>query len=128
MNIPADLKFAKSDEWIKIDKETGTIGISDYAQNSLSDIVYVELPDVGANLSKGEMFGSIESVKAASDLYMPVSGSVIAVNDKLSNSPEIVNKEPYGEGWMIKIKIKDSHESDQLMDATVYKKYCEERE
>lgn len=128
MNIPKNLKYAKSDEWIKVEAETGTVGISDFAQNSLSDIVYVELPDVGENFKQGENFGSIESVKAASDLYMPVSGEVIEVNEGLADTPELVNSDPYGKAWLLKIKVKDAAELNKLMDADAYAKYCEERE
>jgi glycine cleavage system H protein len=128
MNILDGLKYAKSDEWIKVEGGTGTIGISDFAQDSLSDIVYVELPDVGSVIAKGEMFGSIESVKAASDLYLPVSGEVIEVNESLSSTPEIVNSDPFGKAWMLKIKISDTKELDGLMDADAYRKFCEERE
>jgi len=128
MNIPKNLKYAKSDEWIKVEAEIGTVGISDFAQNSLSDIVYVELPDVGENFKQGENFGSIESVKAASDLYMPVSGEVIEVNAGLADTPELVNSDPYGKAWLLKIKVKDAAELNKLMDADAYAKYCEERE
>jgi glycine cleavage system H protein len=128
MNIPKNLKYAKSDEWIKIEAETGVVGITDFAQNSLSDIVYVELPDVGETFKQGENFGSIESVKAASDLYMPVSGEVIEVNDGLADTPELVNSDPYGKAWLLKVKVKDAAELNNLMDADAYTKYCEERE
>ncbi len=128
MNIPKNLKYAKSDEWIKVEGETGVVGISDFAQNSLSDIVYVELPDVGESFTQGENFGSIESVKAASDLYMPVAGVVSEVNTGLSDTPELVNSDPYGKAWLLKIKIKDAAELNKLMDADAYTKYCEERE
>lgn len=128
MNVPTNLKYAKSDEWISVDGDSGTIGISDFAQNSLSDIVYVELPDVGASIAQGENFGSIESVKAASDLYMPVSGEIIEVNEGLADTPELVNSDPYGKAWLIKIKIKDPGELSKLMDAEAYTKYCAERE
>jgi glycine cleavage system H protein len=128
MNIPKNLKYTKSDEWISIEGDTGTIGISDFAQNSLSDIVYVELPDVGDSFAQGENFGSIESVKAASDLYLPVSGEIIEVNEGLADTPELVNSDPYGKAWLIKIKIKDAGESNKLMDSEAYTKYCAERE
>jgi glycine cleavage system H protein len=125
MNIPTDLKYAKSDEWIR--PTTGEVGLTDYAQGHLSDIVYVELPEVGASVTQGESFGSIESVKAASDLNSPASGTIAAVNDALSDAPEVVNSDPYGKGWVIKVDVSNAGELDSLMDAAAYEKYCEER-
>ena len=128
MNIPKDLKYTKNDEWIKVEGKTGLIGVSDFAQNSLSDVVYVELPDAGDVFNKGETFGVVESVKAASDIYMPVSGEVIEVNEVLTQQYELVNKDPYGKAWMIKINIKEPSELDGLMDAAAYEAYCMERQ
>jgi len=125
---PEDLKYAKSDEWIRVAGDTGTIGVSDYAQDQLSDIVYVELPSVGDSLAKGDSFGAIESVKAASDLTMSVSGEVVEVNAALEDTPEMVNSDPYGSAWMIKVRISDLTELDDLMDAAAYARFCEERE
>lgn len=119
-NVPTDLKYAKNDEWIRVNGDEGTIGVSDYAQDQLSDIVYIELPEVDIELKTGESFGTIESVKAASDLYAPVSGTVIAINESLPDTPEIVNDDPYGKAWMIKIRISDAAELDELMDAEAY--------
>src|ERR1022692_2655784 len=105
-NVPADLRYAKSHEWLKVAGDgTATVGISDYAQNSLGDITYVQMPKVGAILKAGETFGVVESVKAASDLYAPVAGTVVATNPALETAPETVNKSPYGDGWMMKLKL-----------------------
>ncbi len=125
MNIPTDLKYTKSDEWIR--PGTGEIGLTDYAQGHLSDIVYVELPEVGASVAQGASFGSIESVKAASDLNSPASGTVAAVNDDLTSAPEAVNSDPYGKGWIIKVTVSDAGELAGLMDAAAYQAYCTER-
>jgi len=125
MNIPADLKYTKSDEWIR--PGTGEVGLTDYAQGHLSDIVYVELPEVGASVTQGASFGSIESVKAASDLNSPATGTVAAVNDDLSSAPEAVNSDPYGKGWIIKVDAANAGELASLMDAKAYEAYCAER-
>ncbi|MBM4422651.1 MAG: glycine cleavage system protein GcvH [Chloroflexi bacterium] len=127
MNIPADLKYTKSDEWVRVDGDTATAGISDYAQTQLSDIVFVELQSAGTSLKQGESFGSVESVKAASEMNMPLSGEIIETNAALSDSPELVNQDPYGNAWMIKFGIADSAELAGLMDAAAYQKYCDER-
>ena len=124
MNVPSDLKYAKSDEWVRVEGETATVGISDYAQNALSDIVYVDLPQVGAAFGAGQSFGSVESVKAQSDVYLPVAGVVTAVNDTLSQSPELVNSEPFGGGWLVKIKVSDAAALAGLMDAAAYEAFC----
>lgn len=122
-NIPADLRYAKSHEWLKPESDgTVTIGITDYAQNSLGDITYVQLPKVGATLKAGETFGVVESVKAASDLYAPVAGTVVATNGALDSAPETVNRAPYAEGWMLKLKPADAAAADALMDAGAYGK------
>ena len=120
-NIPADLRYAKSHEWVRTESDGSvTIGITDYAQNSLGDITYVQLPKVGAALKAGETFGVVESVKAASDLYAPVSGTVVGVNSALEGAPETVNRAPYGDGWMLKLKPADAAGAAALLDATAY--------
>lgn len=121
MNIPADLKYTQDHEWIKIDGDIATVGITDFAQGELGDIVYVEIETEGEELDKEEVFGSVEAVKTVSDLFMPVSGEITEFNEALEASPETVNEDPYGEGWMIKIKMSDTSELDGLMDADAYK-------
>lgn len=126
-NIPADLKYTKEHEWLKLQgNDSAKIGITDYAQNSLGDIVFVELPELDRKLEKGEAFGVIESVKAASDLYSPVSGVVTAVNGKLNDNPETVNKDPYGEGWMV--EIRPENDNGELMDQAAYKEFIQQLE
>ena len=127
MNIPSDLKYTKSDEWVRVEGGTATAGLTDYAQTQLSDIVFVELPSVGTTLKQSESFASVESVKAASDVYLPVGGEITAVNETLADSPELVNQDPYGKAWMVKFKVADMGELGGLMDAAAYEKYCEER-
>ncbi len=122
MNIPDNLKYTKGHEWIRVEGDEAFVGISDYAQGELGDIVFIEVETVGETLDKGEAFGTIEAVKTVSDVYMPVSGEVLEVNPALENTPELVNKDPYGEGWMIRISVKDPSELDDLMDAEAYKK------
>jgi glycine cleavage system H protein len=126
MNYPSDLKYTKEDEWLKTEGETGIVGITDYAQNALGDIVFVELPKVGTEVVAGKPFGTVESVKAVSELFAPVSGTVTAVNDELATAPENVNKDPYA-AWMIKVKLKDSGEAGKLMSSADYSKYAAER-
>jgi len=122
-NVPADLRYAKSHEWVKLnDNGTALIGITDYAQNSLGDITYVQMPKPGAVLKAGETFGVVESVKAASDLYSPISGTVVEVNSALDNTPEMVNTAPYGDGWMVKLKVTDAASPSGLLDADSYSK------
>ncbi len=128
MNIPKDLLYTEDDEWVRLEDGEGVVGITDYAQDSLSDIVYLELPEVGDEFEQGEAFGVVESVKAAADLYMPLSGKVLAINEPLLEEPEKVNTDPYGEGWMIRIKVLDPAEVDDLMDDEAYRAYLEERE
>lgn len=128
MNIPADLKYTKDDEWVRVEGDTAVVGITDYAQDSLSDIVYLELPSAGDSFAKDETFGVVESVKAAADLLMPVGGEVTAVNDDLADTPETINSDPYGDAWMVKITIADAAELDGLMDADAYKAFLDERE
>lgn len=127
MNFPSDLRYTQSDEWVRIEGDQATAGITDYAQSQLSDIVYVELPQAGEKRAQGESFGVVESVKAASDVYMPIGGTITAVNDALTGAPEKINQDPYGEAWLIRFKPDDLSELDDLMDATAYQKYCEER-
>jgi glycine cleavage system H protein len=121
MNFPENLKYTKDHEWIQIDGDTGIVGITDYAQGELGDVVFVELPAVGKVVKAHDTFGTIEAVKAVSDLYAPISGSVLGVNPELEKTPEIVNKEPYGKGWMVKIKISNPSEVSGLLSATAYK-------
>lgn len=121
MNTPNDLKYAKSHEWVKLGEDnTATVGISDYAQDTLGDITFVELPAVGDTLQKGDAFGVVESVKAASDIYAPASGEVIAVNEELDAAPEKVNQSPYEDGWLIKLKLSDPSELEGLLSAADY--------
>jgi len=122
-NVPAGLRYAKSHEWLKLESDgTATIGITDYAQNSLGDITYVQAPKVGAVLKAGETFGVVESVKAASDLYAPAAGTVVAVNGALDTAPETVNTAPYDAGWMLKLKLANPADAAGLLDATAYGK------
>jgi len=124
MNYPKELKYTKEDEWLKVEGDTATVGITDYAQNALGDIVFVELPKPGAAVEAGKSFGTVESVKAVSELYSPVSGTVTEVNGALADAPEKVNADPYG-AWMIKVKV--TKQSDGLMSAADYEKYASER-
>lgn len=119
-----DRKYADSHEWVKLDGDIATIGISDYAQHALGNIVYVDMPEVGDEVSQGDDFGAVESVKAASDLISPVSGEVVEVNEELVDKPELINEDAFG-NWIIKVKISDPSELDKLMDADAYKKLCE---
>lgn len=123
MNIPADLKYTQDHEWIKIDGDIAIVGITDFAQGELGDIVYVEIETEGEELDREEVFGSVEAVKTVSDLFMPVSGEITEFNEALEASPETVNEDPYGDGWMIKIKMSDISELDGLMDAGAYKSH-----
>lgn len=120
MNVPANLKYTKEHEWIHIDGEIATIGITDFAQSELGDIVFVEIETVGETLSKDEVFGSVEAVKTVSDLFMPVSGEILEFNEALEGNPEGVNNDPYGQGWMIKVKVSDLAELNELLDASAY--------
>ena len=127
-NIPADLRYSKDDEWVKVDEENiAIVGITDFAQDALSDIVYLELPSEGDSFEQEDAFGVVESVKAASDLYMPAGGTITAVNEDLADTPEDINSEPY-ESWLVKIQLSDPSQLDDLMDATAYESYCQERE
>jgi glycine cleavage system H protein len=122
---PEDSRYAKSHEYIHVEGDVGTIGITDYAQKELGDVVFVELPQVGTQLELGDELGSIESVKAVSELFSPVSGEVVEVNESLANKPELVNTDPYGDGWMIKIKLSAPDEVDELMNAEDYEDYIQ---
>ncbi|MFD0932053.1 glycine cleavage system protein GcvH [Psychroflexus salinarum] len=125
MNTPDNLKYTKDHEWIEIDGDTATIGITDFAQSELGDIVYVEVETVGETLDKDEVFGTVEAVKTVSDLYLPLSGEILEFNEELEDEPEMVNEEPYGKGWMIKMKIANQDEVKELMDAQTYKSHIE---
>jgi glycine cleavage system H protein len=119
-NVPADLKYAKSHEWARIEGTTATIGITDHAQHELTDIVFVELPPLGRVVAANESFAVVESVKTASDIYSPVSGSIVEVNSALTSNPALVNTDPYGGGWLVKVKISAPGEAGELLDATAY--------
>jgi len=123
MNFPSDLKYSKEHEWVKVEGNTGTIGVTDFAQKELGDIVYVEIESVGSTVAKDGVFGTVEAVKTVSDLFMPVSGKVLEKNASLNDAPEVVNNDPYGKGWMIKIEFTDPGELNGLMDAETYKKH-----
>ena len=120
MNIPADLHYTNDHEWIKVNGNTALVGITDFAQVELGDIVFVEIETVGSHLEKGSTFGTIEAVKTVSDLFMPVSGKVLEMNGKINDTPDIINKDPFGAGWLIKIEIEDPLSVNKLMDATAY--------
>ncbi|WP_369048017.1 glycine cleavage system protein GcvH [Tenacibaculum sp. UWU-22] len=120
MNIPSELKYTKDHEWVKIEGDIVTIGITAFAQNELGDIVYVDIDILDETVEKNEVFGSVEAVKTVSDLFMPVTGEIIEFNEALEDEPELVNKDPYGEGWMIKAKINDTNELEELLDAKAY--------
>jgi len=125
MNIPADLKYTKDHEWIKVEGDTAIVGITDFAQGELGDVVFVEIETEGETLDKEETFGTIEAVKTVSDMFMPISGEVVEINEKLEDSPEVVNQDPYGDGWMIKIKMSNADEVNELMSADEYKNQIE---
>lgn len=125
MNIPGNLRYTKDHEWIRIENGEAYVGITDYAQGELGDIVFIEIETLGEHLEKEEVFGTIEAVKTVSDLFMPVSGDIIKINDKLEEKPDMVNKDPYGEGWLIKVKIDDVEQVNSLLDAESYKKMIE---
>ncbi len=126
MDLPEDLKYSKEHEWAKVEDESVVVGITDYAQESLGEIVYVELPDEGSPVTRSEAFGVVESTKAVSDLYAPVSGTVTQVNDALLDNPELINEDPYEDGWMIQIAASDLSELDKLLSAAEYAKFLEE--
>lgn len=129
MEFPEDLKYSKEHEWVLVEGNVATVGITDYAQDQLGDIVFVELPAVGDKVSKEDAFGVVESVKAVSDIYAPVTGKVIEINDDLPDNPEILNEDPYGDGWIIKIEMSDPEELDDLLSSAEYEEYvAEEKE
>jgi glycine cleavage system H protein len=126
MTYPSDYKYTKSHEYIKVEGNVGTVGLTNYAQDQLGDIVFLELPEVGQEVKQGEPFGVVESVKAVSDCYSPVSGKVVAINDKLNDEPGTINADPHGEGWIMKVEIADPGELDNLMAIAAYEKHAEE--
>ncbi len=121
MNIPAELKYTKDHEWVKLEGSIATIGITDFAQSELGDIVYVEVETLEESLGQDEVFGTVEAVKTVSDLFLPMTGKIIELNETLDQEPELVNSDPYGSGWMIKVEVSDSAEYDQLLDADAYR-------
>jgi len=121
MNIPSELKYTKDHEWVRIDGDTATVGITDFAQGELGDIVYVDVDTLDDTVEEGEVFGSVEAVKTVSDLFMPLSGEVIEFNEELEDEPELVNSDPYGKGWMIKLSVADASQINDLLDAEGYK-------
>ena len=121
MNVPAELKYTKEHEWIRVEGEEAYVGITDYAQSQLGDIVFVEVETEGDNLEAGDTFGSIEAVKTVSDLYMPIAGEVLEFNSELEDQPDLVNKDPYGKGWIIEVKVEDEAQLDGLLSADAYK-------
>jgi len=125
MNLPENLKYTKEHEWVRVEGDLAVVGITDFAQGELGDIVFVEIETVGESLAAGETFGTVEAVKTVSDLFMPVGGEVIEFNGALEDSPELINKDAYGDGWMVKIKIDDPAQLDELMDSTAYKAMLE---
>jgi len=125
MEIKENLRYAESHEWVSLDGETATVGITDYAQHALGDIVYVDMPEVGDEVTAGEEFGAVESVKAASDLYSPVSGEVVEINEALEDEPGLINQDAFA-NWIMKVKVSDASELDALLDAEAYKNICEE--
>ena len=125
MNTPNDIKYTKEHEWVSLDGETATIGITDYAQSQLGDIVFVEFPDINSEINQNETFGVIEAVKTVADLFAPVSGEIIEVNSSLEDSPNFINSDPYGSGWIIKVKINDSNEYNGLMTSDVYEEHIQ---
>ena len=129
MNTPKGLKYAKTDEWVKLDGDVATIGISDYAQDQLSDVVYVEIAvEAGDSVSKGDTIATVESVKAAADVNFPADGEILEINEALADTPETLNSDPYGQGWLLKMKLSDPSQLDDLMEADAYDAYNESRE
>ena len=125
MKLDPNCRYDEEHEWIRVEGEEGVIGISDYAQDALSDVVYVELPEVGDVFDKGDVLAVVESVKAASDVYMPITGEILEINDQLEDSPELINQDPFGEAWLVRVTIPDPAELDDLLDAEAYKSYVE---
>ena len=128
MKTNPDLLYSQDHEWVRTEGDEAVLGISDYAQDQLSDVVYVELPEEGDSFERGEVFAVVESVKTASDVYTPVTGEILEINEALEDSPELVNEDPYGEAWFVRIRLEDPSELDQLMDAEAYKAFIEEQE
>jgi len=128
MDFPEELKYTEEHEWVMIEEDIVTVGITDFAQDSLGDVVFVELPEVGANVEAGKSFGVVESVKAVSDVYSPVTGEVVEVNEELPDSPETINTSPYEDGWMVKIRLSDTAELDDLLDADAYQAFVDEQD
>jgi glycine cleavage system H protein len=127
MEFPEGLKYSKEHEWVLVEGNTATIGITEFAQDELGDIVYVELPEVGEKIVKDDPFGAVESVKAVSDVYAPVSGSVLEINEVLPDNPETINDDPYGDGWMIRVELSDTDDLTDLMDAEEYAEYVQQQ-
>ena len=125
MNIPDDLLYTQDHEWARLEGDTATVGLTDFAQGELGDVIFLELPSVGDAFSQGDTFGTVEAVKTVADLFIPLSGEIIAVNTDLEEAPEKVNNDPYGEGWMVKVKLSNPGEGDQLLDAAAYKDFIE---
>lgn len=122
-NIPSELKYTEDHEWVRMDGDVATFGVTDYAQGELGDVVFLELPEAGDEIKQGEAFGSVEAVKTVADLYAPVTGEVTEVNETLEDAPETVNQDPYGDGWLVKVKLSDKTELDSLMDAEAYEQH-----
>ena len=125
MNVPDDLRYSKDHEWARLEDGKVRIGITDYAQDALGDVVYVQVPDVGARVSTGESFSEVESTKSVSDIYAPISGTIVEVNQELADAPQRVNEDPYGEGWLVVIEAEDTSQYDQLLDAAAYRALIE---
>jgi glycine cleavage system H protein len=128
MKVDSDLLYSQDHEWVRVEGEEAVLGITDFAQDQLSDVVYVELPEPGDTFERGDVFAVVESVKAASDVYTPLSGEILEINEALEDSPEIVNEDPYGEAWFVRISLEDASELDELMDAEGYSAFIEEHE
>jgi len=128
MDFPEELKYTEEHEWVMVEDDIVTVGITDFAQDSLGDVVFVELPEVGASVEAGKSFGVVESVKAVSDVYSPVTGEVVEVNDELPDAPETINTSPYEDGWMVKIRLSDTAELDDLLDVDAYQAFVEEQD
>lgn len=129
MNTPTELVYTENDEWIRVEEDTGTVGITDYAQDQLSDVVFVEIiAELEETLNQGDTCATVESVKAAADVYLPIGGTITAVNEDLLDTPELINTDPYGDAWLVKLTISDTSQLDTLLDSGAYQKYCEERQ
>ena len=128
MKIDKDCRYAESHEWVRVDGDEATVGITDYAQQQLSDVVYVELPEIGDILEKGDVFATVESVKAAADCYMPIGGEITEINEELEDAPQLVNEDPFGAAWFVRLTASDLTELDDLMDAEAYEKFITEKE